>query len=54
MILDTYAVADCLLDLPPRSWVLKRGRITVVTTYESKICRSCGHAHNTPREHVHA
>jgi cytosine deaminase len=54
MILDTYAVADCLLDLPPRSWVLKRGRITVVTTYESKICRSCGHAHKTPREHVHA
>jgi cytosine deaminase len=54
MILDTHAVADCLLDLPPRSWVLKRGRITVVTTYESKICRSCGHAHKTPREHVHA
>jgi cytosine deaminase len=54
MILDTYAVADCLLDLPPRSWVLKRGRITVVTAYESKICRSCGHAHKTPREHVHA
>lgn len=45
MILDTHTVADALLDLPPRSWVLKRGRITVVTKYESRICRSCGHAH---------
>jgi cytosine deaminase len=45
MILDTRTVADALLDLPPRSWVLKRGRITVVTKYESNICRSCGHAH---------
>jgi cytosine deaminase len=54
MILDTHTVADCLLDLPPRSWVLKRGRIVVVTTYESKICRSCGHAHETPRKHAHA
>jgi cytosine deaminase len=53
MILDTHTVADCLLDLPPRSWVLKRGRIVVVTTYESKICRSCGHAHETPRKHAH-
>ena len=31
MILDTHVVADALLDLPPRSWVLKRGRITVIT-----------------------
>jgi cytosine deaminase len=54
MILDTHTVADCLLDLPPRSWVLKRGRIAVVTTYESRICRSCGHAHETPRKHAHA
>lgn len=53
MILDTHTVADCLLDLPPRSWVLKRGRIVVVTTYESKICRSCGHAHEAPRKHAH-
>jgi cytosine deaminase len=45
MILDTRAVADALLDIPPRLWVLKRGRITVITTYESKICRECGHAH---------
>src|SRR5215469_14600881 len=54
MILDTYAVADCLLDLPPRSWVFKRGRITVVTKYESKICRGCGHTHEDPRKHAHA
>ena len=51
MILDTYTVADCLLDLPPRTWVFKRGRITVITKYESKICRNCGHAHKTAREH---
>jgi cytosine deaminase len=54
MILDTYTVADCLLDLPPRSWVFKRGRITVVTKYESNICRSCGHAHTTKLKHAHA
>ncbi len=46
MILDTRVLADALLDLPPRSWVLKRGRITVVTRYESRICRECGHAHS--------
>lgn len=45
MILDTHVLADALLDLPPRSWVLKRGRITVVTKHESRICRECGHAH---------
>lgn len=54
VILDTYAVADCLLDLPPRSWVFKRGRITVVTKYESKICRTCGHAHTDTHKHAHA
>jgi cytosine/creatinine deaminase len=46
MILDTQVVADALLDIPPRSWVLKRGRITVVTKHESRICRGCGHAHS--------
>ena len=45
MILDTLVVADALLDLPARSWVLKRGRITVITKHESRICRECGHAH---------
>jgi cytosine/creatinine deaminase len=46
MILDTQVVADALLDIPPRSWVLKRGRITVITKHESRICRGCGHAHS--------
>lgn len=45
VILDTYAVADALLDMPARSWVLKRGRITVVTTVDSRICRACGRHH---------
>ena len=49
VILDTQVVADALLDIPPRSWVLKRGRITVVTKYESRICRGCGHAHPQPK-----
>jgi len=42
VILDGHVVADALLDLPPRSWVLKRGRITVVSRHETCICRSCG------------
>lgn len=45
MILDTYAVADALLDLPPRLWVIKRGKVTVIATYSSEICRHCGHEH---------
>ncbi|WP_407166395.1 amidohydrolase family protein [Bradyrhizobium sp. ORS 111] len=45
VILDTFAFADVLLDIPPRSWVLKRGRVTVITRHESRICRECGHAH---------
>ena len=42
MVLDSRVVADALLDLPPRSWVLKRGRITVVSRHETCICRQCG------------
>ncbi|MCG5072442.1 amidohydrolase family protein [Paraburkholderia tagetis] len=42
VILDTFKVADALLDIPPRLWVIKRGRITVVTTHHCKIHRhSC-------------
>src|SRR5574340_372012 len=33
VILDTYAVADALLDITPRSWVIKNGKITVVTQH---------------------
>lgn len=46
VILDTYVVADALLDIPPRLWVIKRGRITVIATYSSEICRGCGRLHS--------
>ncbi len=39
IVLDTYKVADALLDMPVRSWVIKRGRITVVTHYSCEIHR---------------
>lgn len=45
VVLDSYFVADALLDLPARLWVVKRGRISVVTRHETKICRNCGYAH---------
>jgi cytosine/creatinine deaminase len=52
VILDTYQVADALLDLPPRSWVIKRGKVTVVTHHTCEIHgkRCCNnhsnHTHN--------
>lgn len=49
MIVDTRVVADALLDVPARSWVLKRGRIAAITKHETTICRDCGHAHATPK-----
>jgi cytosine deaminase len=39
VILDTARVADALLDIPARSWVIKRGKITVVTEHSSDIHR---------------
>ncbi|MGH8599180.1 MAG: amidohydrolase family protein [Burkholderiales bacterium] len=39
VILDTYQVADALLDIPVRSWVIKNGRITVVTHHQCEIHR---------------
>lgn len=51
VILDTYQVADALLDIPARSWVIKRGKITVVTEHKCKIHRNgcCGqHDHLHP------
>lgn len=39
VILDTYDVADALLDIPVRSWVIKRGRITVETRCSCSIHR---------------
>lgn len=43
VIMDTYQVADILLDIPARSWVIKRGKITVVTQHSCEIHRH--HAH---------
>src|SRR3954469_9965346 len=37
VILDTPSVANAILDLPPRSWVIKRGKVTVETKQTSKI-----------------
>lgn len=39
VILDTYQVSDALLDIPVRSWVIKNGKITVVTHHECEIHR---------------
>ena len=52
VILDTYLVADALLDIPARLWVVKRGKITVITTVHSKICRGCGHASHKAQNNV--
>jgi cytosine deaminase len=43
VILDTYMVADALLDIPSRSWVIKRGKITVVTHHSCDIHRHHSH-----------
>ena len=43
VILDTYQVADALLDMPSRSWVTKRGKITVVTRHSCEIHRHPSH-----------
>lgn len=45
VILDTYKVADALLDIPARSWVIKRGKITVVTHHQCAIHRHCCEPH---------
>jgi cytosine deaminase len=50
VILDTYHVADALLDIPARSWVIKRGKITVVTEHKCQIHR---HGRCGAREHGH-
>ncbi|KWR77204.1 N-acyl-D-amino-acid deacylase [Cupriavidus sp. IDO] len=39
VILDTFKVADALLDIPARLWVVKRGKITVVTEHRCTIHR---------------
>jgi len=51
VILDTARVADALLDIPARSWVIKRGKITVVTTHTCDIhrhgCKCPAHGEST-------
>jgi cytosine/creatinine deaminase len=39
VILDTQLVADALLDIPPRAWVIKNGKVTVVTRHQCEIHR---------------
>jgi cytosine deaminase len=54
VILDTYQVADALLDLPPRSWVIKRGKITVVTHHHCEIHgKRCCNNHIQHAQHAH-
>jgi cytosine/creatinine deaminase len=39
VVLDTELVADALLDLPVRSWVIKRGRVTVESRHTCHVHR---------------
>jgi cytosine deaminase len=43
VILDTWQVADALLDIPPRSWVIKDGNVTVTTRLQCDIHRHPAH-----------
>jgi cytosine deaminase len=40
VILDSPLVADVLADIPPRLWVVKRGRVTVESRHETIIHRT--------------
>jgi cytosine deaminase len=40
MVLDSPLVADVLADIPPRLWVVKRGRVTVESRHETIIHRT--------------
>jgi len=52
VILDTMQVADVLLDLPPRSWVIKNGRVTVETRHSCTVHRhACGMQHHDCASH---
>ncbi len=39
VVMDTHQVADVLLDIPSRCWVVKRGAITVTTRHTCEIHR---------------
>jgi len=40
VVLDSPRIGDVLADIPPRLWVLKRGRVTVETRHETTIHRT--------------
>jgi len=40
VVLDSPLVGDVLSDIPPRTWVIKRGRVTVESRIESTIHRT--------------
>jgi cytosine/creatinine deaminase len=40
VVLDSPRVGDVLADIPPRLWVVKRGRVTVETRHETTIHRT--------------
>lgn len=40
LIVDALRVADVLLDLPPRLWVIKRGMVTVETQHSCRVHRA--------------
>lgn len=40
VVLDSPLVADVLSDIPPRLWVIKRGRVTVESRHETTIHRT--------------
>ena len=40
VVLDSPLVADVLADIPPRLWVVKRGRVTVESRHETIIHRT--------------
>jgi cytosine deaminase len=40
LIVDTHRVADVVLDLPARLWVIKNGAVTVETQHSCRIHRA--------------
>ncbi len=40
VVLDSTSVADVLAEIPPRSWVVKRGRVTVESKHETTVHRA--------------
>ena len=40
VVCDSPVVADVLADIPPRLWVVRRGRVTVETRHETTIHRT--------------